>query len=143
MSDRALPPELAEQLARSRRGLLLTLRRDGSPTAHPMTALEVDGRLAYNTYRKSAKARNIARDPRTCSLVLSGWEGDALEALVYKGPAREIEAAAAAPAEAARAELPVENSVAKRAQERLASGKRVMLAVDPEEVGRLERLRGS
>jgi hypothetical protein len=132
-------------LAESGRGFLLTLRRDGSPTAHPMTALFVAGRLAYNTYRKSAKARNARRDPRTCSLVLGDYGAGEARAVVYRGEARELDPrevelprrAGTAPARR------LAGSITSRVQERLASGKRVLLGIEPREVGFLGSLRGS
>jgi nitroimidazol reductase NimA-like FMN-containing flavoprotein (pyridoxamine 5'-phosphate oxidase superfamily) len=140
-----IPPDVEAFLAASGRGFLLTLRRDGSPTAHPMTALLSAGRLAYSTYRKSAKARNALRDPRTCSLVLGDYGSGEARAVVYKGLARELEPQerelpGRAGTEPARR---LASSITSRAQERLSSGKRVLLGVEPREVGFLDRLRGS
>jgi len=144
MSDESAPPlapDVAAFLAASRRSILVTLRPDGSPTAHPMTALCAAGRLAYNTYRKSAKARNAERDPRTCSLVLAGYDGSLERALVYKGTARILDPASlelTSPASARPAGAP-ESGVPSRAVARLREGKRVLLGVDPDEVVMLDR----
>src|SRR5262249_59829875 len=53
-----IPDDVAAFLGRHTRAFLLTRRRDGSPTIHPMTAFFADGRVTMTTYRKSAKARN-------------------------------------------------------------------------------------
>jgi nitroimidazol reductase NimA-like FMN-containing flavoprotein (pyridoxamine 5'-phosphate oxidase superfamily) len=135
-AERGLTPEVEEFLRDCRRGFLVTLRRDGSPTAHPMTALFADGRLAYNTYRKSVKARNVERDRRTCSVVLSDYEDQPERAVVYKGRARALEPgeAVAASTHSGAAAGSVSGAISERARARLAAGKRVLLAVEPEEV---------
>jgi hypothetical protein len=143
MSDQPrppLPPDVEAFLASSGRSFLVTLRPDGSPTAHPMTALSAGGQLAYNTYRKSAKARNAARDPRTCSLLLVDYADSLDRALVYKGAARPLDPAGlelARPASAARASAP-DSAVPDRAIARLQEGKRVLLGVDAEELAMLD-----
>ena len=72
-----LPVEVREHLERHSRSFLLTLRADGSPTAHPMTALLEQDRLVFNTYRKSAKARNVERDHRVGVVLLEGYDPEA------------------------------------------------------------------
>ncbi len=116
----------------------MTLRPDGSPTVHPMTALWSGGRLVYNTYRKSAKARNAARDPRTCSLLLADYDDSLERALVYKGRATaldpDLEVSRPASTRPARA---VGSSVPDRAIARVREGKRVLLGVSAEETAML------
>src|SRR5215472_8052093 len=75
-------------LARSTRAFLISLRRDGSPTAHPMTGLSGDGRMLFNTYRKSAKARNLERDPRAAVVVVDGYADPAPQAVAVEGEAK-------------------------------------------------------
>ena len=70
----SLPAEIIEHLERYSRSVLLTLRADGSPTAHPMTALVDEDALVFNTYRKSVKTRNVERDPRLAVVLLDGYE---------------------------------------------------------------------
>ena len=139
-----ITPEVEAFLKESRRGFLLTLRRDGSPTSHPMTAVFSGGRLTYNAYRKSVKATNVDRDPRTCSLVLFDYESAPKYAVVYKGSAHPL-----APSEfevesggAIRTAGAVDGSISERASARLAEGKRVLLSVDAEEVAFLGGKRG-
>lgn len=144
MRDDSVPPlapEVEAFLAGSRRSVLVTLRPDGSPTAHPMTALCAGGRLAYNTYRKSAKARNAARDPRTCSLLLASYDDSLERALVYKGRVRILDPASLEltnPASARPASAPA-SGVPDRAVARLQEGKRVLLGVDADETVLLDR----
>jgi hypothetical protein len=134
--DPAAPSSEVEAFIEGRaRGFLVTLRSDGSPTIHPMTALASGGRLVYNTYRKSAKARNAARDPRTCSLIFSDYDETPQRALVYKGRARALDSESFDPPspEGASPAPGVGSSVGDRANARLQEGKRVLLGVDAEE----------
>jgi hypothetical protein len=132
----SIPAEASALLAKSRRVFLLTLRADGSPTAHPMTGVFARGQLAFSTYRKAAKTRNALRDPRTCSLALEGYGGAGARAVVYRGPARALEGEPAAEllGGGGAAAGPVTGGVSGRATARLAEGKRVVLAVEPAEV---------
>ena len=131
-----LSPEARAFLEKSGRSFFVTLRRDGSPTAHPMTALFSGGRLGYNTYRKSAKARNAERDPRTCSLLLADHTDAPDRALVYKGRARRVDPASFAPAEGTSSgpAREITASIGDRVNDRLQEGKRVLLGVDADEV---------
>jgi hypothetical protein len=89
--------EIDAFLQAHRRAYWVTLRRDGSPTAHPMGALYEDGRLLFTSYRESAKNRNVDRDPRSCVVLASDYDYDAdaesLEAVTLKGFARVLEGA--------------------------------------------------
>jgi len=130
-----LSPEVRALLEKSGRGFFVTLRPDGSPTIHPMTALYSEGRLVYNTYRKSVKAKNAARDPRTCSLLFADYDDAPDVALVYKGRARPVDpasfaAATEAPTRPAREIAP---SVGERVNARLQDGRRVLLGIDADE----------
>ena len=59
---------------KTHRAFLVGLREDGSPTCHPMVAIDLDGTIAFNTYRKSAKAQNFRRDPRAAVALLQDWQ---------------------------------------------------------------------
>jgi len=134
-----LSPEARAFLEKSGRGFFVTLRRDGSPTVHPMTALFSGGQLVYTTYRKSAKARNAARDPRTCSLVLADYDDEPTCALVYKGRAHSVDPERFAPAQTAstRPSRQTAASIGERANARLQEGKRVLLGIDADEIALL------
>ena len=137
MSDaNEIPTEASALLAQSRRVFLLTLRPDGSPTAHPMTGNFARGRLAFSSYRKAAKTRNAVRDPRSCALALEGYAGAGARAVVTRGRLQLLEGEAAAELLGAggAAARPGNPGVAKRASDRLAEGKRVVLAIEPAEV---------
>jgi hypothetical protein len=100
-----------------------------------MTALRSEGRLVYNTYRKSVKAKNAARDPRTCSLLFADYADAPDVALVYKGRASPVDPAsfaraAKAPTRPARKIAP---SVGERVNARLQDGRRVLLGIDADE----------
>ncbi len=137
-----LSPEVEAFLAKSGRSFFVTQRADGSPTAHPMTALFSGGRLVYNTYRKSVKARNAQRDPRTCSLLLADYEETSEHALVYKGSARPVDPASLGPGglpTTPRARARASSVAPSRANARLQEGKRILLGIDAEQTVLLGR----
>lgn len=123
-----LPAEVREHLERHSRSFLLTLRADGSPTAHPMTALVEGGCLAFNTYRKSAKARNVERDPRVGVVLLDGYhlaagEGRCGYALEGEGEVGRVDG----PLERQGAGAEVAPGQQARVNERLREGKRILI----------------
>jgi len=113
------------------RTFLVTVRPDGAPACHPMVGLWHDGALYMNTYRKSAKARNIAREPRVACVVTTADDAPRFRAVVLRGRAEVVDAPAAMPG---RAPAPVGDAVVGRVRARLAEGKRVVLRVVPDEV---------
>ena len=124
----ALPAEVREHLEEHSRSFLLTLRADGSPTAHPMTALVEEGGLVFNTYRKSAKARNVERDPRVGVVLLDGYDAAAGEgrrgyALAGEGEVGRVEG----PVERQGAGAEVAPGQQERVNERLREGKRILI----------------
>jgi len=105
MSDRsAIPESAASFMAHQRRTFMITLRKDGSPTVHPMAGF-FGGALYLNTYAASAKAKNLERDPRICCVLTNPSDARDFEAAVYRGRARL---------------LPVEEVFADRVPEGLA-----------------------
>lgn len=138
---RSIPTaELEAALKDHPRAFLFTLRADGSPTIHPMTTQGRDGRVAFSTYRKSAKARNVERDPRAAVLLLRGYHAWPGPGLVVRGRAQlssdqggRRERPSVSPA--ARG---VSATMSDRVQERVASGKRVLLVVEGERVEHLD-----
>jgi hypothetical protein len=136
-----IPDDVAAFLGRYTRVFLLTRRRDGAPTIHPMTGFFADGRVTMSTYRKSAKARNVDRDPRAACLVVNGYGKDDVRAVLVRGRGSIRQAAMPAPPAADASEAPkVSGSVATRVAERMASGKRVFLDVEPDEAAFVQRL---
>jgi PPOX class probable F420-dependent enzyme len=66
------PGEIELFLRDQRTLVLVTLRRDGSPVAHPLWFVALDGALYVDTRADSLKAANARRDPRVCAVVESG-----------------------------------------------------------------------
>jgi nitroimidazol reductase NimA-like FMN-containing flavoprotein (pyridoxamine 5'-phosphate oxidase superfamily) len=117
-------------LREQRRAYWVTLRSDGSPTAHPMGGLYEDGRLLFTSYRKSAKNRNAERDPRTCVLLANEYGSVPLEAVTLKGFARVLEGAEAPRMLREQAGDPG----ADRACAAIAAGRRSVIEIVPSEV---------
>jgi general stress protein 26 len=69
-SGTAMKPAEIEAFLRSQRTLVLvTLRPDGSPVAHPLWFTKLGDALYVNTREDSLKRRNVARDARVCAVV--------------------------------------------------------------------------
>jgi Pyridoxamine 5'-phosphate oxidase len=85
-----LPPDLETHLSTEGRTFMATIRKDGSPTCHPMGTFYADGELYLNMYAKSAKHRNLSRDPRICCLVTTTFEEGRPRAAVFRGTARLV-----------------------------------------------------
>jgi PPOX class probable F420-dependent enzyme len=131
VSSRPVIPPAAERFLRTHtRAFLVTRRPDGAPACHPMVGLWHDGALYMNTYRKSAKMRNIAHEPRVACVVLTADDDPAFAAVVLRGRAELVSTLPRPDAPAA----PVGEDVVRRVQTRLADGKRVVVRVVPEEV---------
>jgi CTP:molybdopterin cytidylyltransferase MocA len=128
-----LPGEVLEHLERSTRSFLFSLRKDGTPTAHAMSALVNGGALVFTTYRKSAKARNLERDPRLCALLLDGYPPDAgawPRGFELRGRA-EIRRTGGLPAGIARSGVSgfTSQAVSERVEARMKEGRRVEIEV--------------
>ena len=136
----SIADDVAAFLARHTRMFLLTRRRDGAPTIHPMTGFFAEGRVTMTTYRKSAKARNVERDPRAACLVVNGYGKDDVRAVLVRGRGRLRQAEITALPAAEREAPKVSASVQGRVAERMASGKRIFLDVEPDETTFVQRL---
>jgi hypothetical protein len=137
------PDDVDEFLRLHNRVLLLARRSDGSPTGWPMTGIYADGVLQFSTYRKSAKVRIIAADPRVGCLVTAREGVGERRVLEYVGTAEVVTDVRTMPS---RSQAPgstsaptaigtVPEDIGQRAQDRLASGKRCLLRVTPVRVG--------
>jgi hypothetical protein len=135
-----IPDDVAAFLARHTRAYLLTRRRDGAPTIHPMTGFFADGRVTMTTYRKSAKVRNVERDARAACLVVNGYGKDDVRAALVRGRGSLRQAAMTAPPSSQSEAPKVSGSVTARVAERMASGKRIFLDVEPDEASFVQRL---
>jgi len=116
------------------RTFLLTLRPDGAPTCHPMVDLWRDGALWLNTYRRSAKVRNLTAEPRVACVVVTDDDEPRFRGVVLRGRAEVVAAPAAPAGPDARAARPpgVGAEVTERVRDRLAEGKRVLVRIVPE-----------
>ena len=84
-----IPEHVAEFMSNHRRTFMVTLRKDGSPTAHPMAGF-FGGSLYLNMYRASIKSRNLERDNRICCVVTNPSDAKEFSAAVYRGTARAV-----------------------------------------------------
>jgi len=83
--------EVAELLAASKKAQVATLNPDGTPHLSTMFFGLVDGKIALFTYRRSQKARNLARDRRITCLVETGEDYAELRGAAIYGTAQLIE----------------------------------------------------
>ena len=135
-----VPPETEAFLKEHTRTFILTLRKDGSPTGHPMTGWYDEGRMRVTTYRKSHKTRNAQRDERTSWVVLNGYESeDDVHAVEFKGVNRVVEATQM-PSRAGERQG-VSTGLSSRTEDRLKSGKRIVIEVTPTEIGFIKEVR--
>ena len=159
MSDRApITEHTADFMERNQRTFMITLRKDGSPTGHPMAGF-FGGSLYLNTYAASAKGKNLGRDDRICCVVTNPSDAADFEAAVYRGRARAIPveevfaeevpeglAWARNPRSAGSQEQPdipleEERKIGDTAG-RIKRGVRVIFEIIPHEVEMIEALRG-
>jgi hypothetical protein len=83
-------PDVNAFMETNGRTFMITKRRDGSPTAHPMAGFYSEGQLFLNMYFKSLKHRNLQRDPRITCLVTTPSDNETFRAVVYRGRARNL-----------------------------------------------------
>lgn len=151
--------DVADFMRANRRAFMITLRKDGSPTAHPMAAFYGGGALYVNIYRASAKAKNLGRDDRVCCVVATPADSEQFEAAVYSGHARELTleevfadevpeglAWARNPRSGGSQEQPdippeQERRIGDTAG-RIKRGKRIVFEISPDEVGMIADVRG-
>ena len=89
-SDRVpIPPDADDFMQQNGRTFMITLRKDGSPTAHPMAGF-YGGALYLNMYAASAKSKNLGRDERICCVVTNSSDAREFEGAVYRGTARQV-----------------------------------------------------
>ena len=106
-----------------------------------MTALRQDGGLTFNTYRSSAKARNVVRDARVSAVYFPPYDEPPRGVLAVSGRGA-ISGAEKLPQRRGQGPA-VSDSVSRRVNERVQSGKRVMIDIHPHRVRPLASPRGS
>lgn len=84
------PAEATAMLASSRKMQLATINLDGTPHLVTMFYALIGGHIAFWTYRKAQKARNLARDPRLTCLVEAGEDYFELRGVQVTGTARSV-----------------------------------------------------
>ena len=158
-----VPREVDEFIAKTTRCFMVTLRKDGSPTAHPMGGFSGGG-LFLNMYRESVKAKILFRDPRICCLVTTASDAPDFQAIAYRGQARFVPieedatgrqglerarnpyATSEERTRAARSATPDDPEEARRrlsaVNERVKAGIRIVFEVVPEDAAFLQKVRG-
>jgi PPOX class probable F420-dependent enzyme len=87
---RMTPTEVEDFLAGSKKVQVATLNPDGSPHLTTLFYAVLDGRLAFWTYGRSQKIRNLERDPRITCLVESGEDYFELRGVSVRGRAELV-----------------------------------------------------
>jgi nitroimidazol reductase NimA-like FMN-containing flavoprotein (pyridoxamine 5'-phosphate oxidase superfamily) len=75
----------------SRKLQLATINPDGTPHLVTMFYGLVEGRIAFWTYRKAQKTRNLEHDPRVSCLVETGDDYGELRGVLLYGEARPVD----------------------------------------------------
>jgi PPOX class probable F420-dependent enzyme len=131
----ALTPEADAFLRTHTRTFLVTIRPDGAPTCHPMVGLYREGALYMTTYRKSAKVRNLEREPRVACVITTDDDAPVRQTVVLRGRAEVLPPGAAMPWTAGDPRpAGAGPDVGQKVAARLAQGKRIVVRVVPDEV---------
>lgn len=83
--------EVTSFLEGSRKVQLATINPDGTPHLVTMFYGLDEGRIAFWTYSKAQKARNLERDPRVSCLVEAGDDYDQLRGVLLYGVAQQVD----------------------------------------------------
>ncbi len=83
--------EVADLLAASKKVQVGTVNRDGTPHLVTLFYGLVDGKIAFFTYRRSQKARNLEREARITCLVETGDDYGELRGVLIYGNAQLLE----------------------------------------------------
>ncbi len=90
MATEMTPAEISDFLDSRRTLVLVTLRADGSPVAHPMWFTRLGGALYVDTRRRSLKSRNVGRDARVCAVAEAGETYFELRGVRVEGRCEEV-----------------------------------------------------
>jgi hypothetical protein len=90
--DEVIPDDIDAHIDRSGRTFMITRRKDGSPTCHPMARFYADRGYYLNMYAASVKHKNLDRDPRIAVLVTTNSDDPDFEAVLVRGRARLLPA---------------------------------------------------
>ena len=83
--------EVAEFLTTERTVQVASIGPDGTPHLVPMWFAVIGGRIAFWTYGKSQKARNLRRDPRVACLLEAGDSYGELRGVSITGRAEIVD----------------------------------------------------
>jgi len=84
------PAEVEEFLAGSKKVQVATVNPDGSPHLTTLFYVVQDGRIAFWTYGRSQKIKNLERDPRITCLVETGDDYFELRGVSVSGRAEIV-----------------------------------------------------
>ena len=85
------PAEARAFLEEGRTLLVASLHHDGRPHLVPMWYVVEDGKVAFRSFTRSQKIRNLQRDPRLSVLVERGRTYADLQGVMIEGRARLID----------------------------------------------------
>ena len=129
-----IPPAAEEFLRVHTRAFLLTLRPDGAPACHPMVGFWRDAALWMNTYRKSAKVRNLLAEPRVACVVVTDDGDPRFRGVALRGRAELVVPDGADPGPRGARPPAGAAEVTELVRARLAQGKRVLVRIVPDSV---------
>ena len=72
------------------RTFMVTHRKDGSPTCHPMARFYAERGFYYNMYSTSVKHKNLTRDPSICVLITTPSDEPEFHASILRGTAHNL-----------------------------------------------------
>jgi nitroimidazol reductase NimA-like FMN-containing flavoprotein (pyridoxamine 5'-phosphate oxidase superfamily) len=90
MTNGEITDDLNAHLEAYGRMFMVTRRKDGSPTCHPMARFYADREVYMNMYAASAKHRNLTRDDRITCLITTNSDDAEFRAVVLQGAARHM-----------------------------------------------------
>ena len=85
------PGEIEIFLGSQRTLVLVTLRPDGSPVAHPLWFTKLGNAVYVNTRRDSLKWRNLGHDNRVCAVIEAGESYFELRGVRIEGRCTPVE----------------------------------------------------
>jgi Pyridoxamine 5'-phosphate oxidase len=87
-----LGDDIDQHISANGRSFIVTRRKDGSPTCHPMARFYGDRQYYLNMYASSAKHKNLQRDSRIAVLVTTASDDPEFKAVLLRGRARLLSA---------------------------------------------------
>ncbi len=90
--DKIIGDDVDQHIDACMRTFMVTKRKDGSPTCHPMARFYADRGFYLNMYASSIKHKNLERDPRVAVLVTTASDDPDFKAMLARGRARLLTA---------------------------------------------------